>query len=176
MSALGFRLVRLDVERHAEALHAIFGDEESCRYLPRPAQATVADTAALIRHWSSSHADTSWAIEDSGSGRCLGRIQTFTQGEDVWEVACMVVPAARGRRLAERALQPALDITFDEKNARRIFADIDPDNLPCIRTFERLGFTREGHLRATYRTHIGVRDSVIFGMVVGDPRPWRATI
>jgi len=168
-----FRLVPLDAERHADALHAIFGDEQSCRYLPRPPQRSVADTAALVRHWSDGFQDTSWAIEDIASGACLGRIQTYGKGDDVWEVACMVVPEARGRRLAERALQQAVDYTFENKGARRLFADIDPDNLPCVRTFERLGFTLEGRLRAAWKTHIGVRDSLIFSMIEGDPRPWR---
>lgn len=168
-----FRLVPLDADRHAEALHQIFGDEESCRYLSRPAQDSVAGTAAQIRRWNDGFEDTSWAIEDTRSGDCLGRIQTYTKGEDVWEVACMVVPGARGRRLAERALHHAIDVTFERKGARRIFADVDPDNLPCVRTFERLGFTLEGRLRATWKTHIGVRDSLILSMIDGDPRPWR---
>ncbi len=167
-----FRLVPLDADRHAEALHRIFGDEESCRYLPRPAQKTVADTVALIRKWNEGFEDTSWAIEDAPTGACLGRIQTYSKEEGVWEVACMVVPEARGRRLAERAIRHAVDVTFDTKRARRIVADVDPDNIACVRTFERLGFTLEGRLRATWHTHIGIRDSLIFAMIEADPRPW----
>lgn len=170
---IDFRLVPLDPDEHAEALHAVFGDEESCLYLPRPAFATVAETAAQIRRWNEGFEDTSWAIEDTASGACLGRIQSFSQEGGVWELACMVVPAGRGRRLAERALQHAVDITFERKGARRIFADVDPDNVACVRTFERLGFTLEGRLRAAWITHIGVRDSLIFSMIEGDPRPWR---
>lgn len=167
-----FRLVPLDPDRHAEALHRIFGDEASCRYLPRPAQKRVEDTAALIRAWNEGFEDTSWAIEDTTSGECVGRIQTYSKEDAIWEVACMVVPEARGRRLAERAIQHAVDVTFREKGARRIFADVDPDNVACVRTFERLGFTLEGRLRAAWKTHIGVRDSLIFAMIDRDRRPW----
>ena len=42
------------------------------------------------------------------------------------------------------------------------------DNTACIRTFERLGFTLEGRLRATWKTHIGIRDSLIFAMIDGE--------
>ena len=73
----------------------------------------------------------------------------------------MIAPAARGRNLAARALAPAIDTVFDVKGARRIFADVDPDNAASIRTFEKLGFRHEGVLRANWETHIGVRDSVI---------------
>ncbi len=43
------------------ALHAIFGDEESCRYLARPAMASVADTIAMMQQWIGKD-DISWAL------------------------------------------------------------------------------------------------------------------
>jgi RimJ/RimL family protein N-acetyltransferase len=48
---------------------------------------------------------------------------------------------------------------------RRIFADTDPDNQPSIALLTRLGFTLEGRLRAEWQTHIGVRDSLIYGLL-----------
>ncbi|MFN3959472.1 MAG: GNAT family N-acetyltransferase [Parvularculaceae bacterium] len=170
-----FRLLRpLDPERDGEALHAIFGDEESCRYLARPAFASVAETIEQLRRWNEGSADTSWAVVESARGPALGRVSLFTGGRDIWEIACMIVPAARGRNLAARALGPAIDHVFETKGARRVFADCDPDNIASIRTFEKLGFQREGLLRGTWETHLGVRDSVIMGLLDGDPRPWRA--
>src|SRR5690606_11884237 len=41
------------------ALHAIYGDEESCRYLTRPAMATVEETVAMIRQWENRD-DINW--------------------------------------------------------------------------------------------------------------------
>ncbi len=86
----------------------------------------------------------------------------------------MIVPAARGKNLAARALAQAIDYVFDVKGARRIFADIDPDNIASIRTFEKLGFRHEGVLRGNWETHIGVRDSVMLGLLRDDPRTWRS--
>ena len=62
---------------------------------------------------------------------------------------------------------------FDTLGARRITADIDPDNQASIRVFERLGFTLEARLRGEWEMHIGVRDSLIYGLLRDDPRPWR---
>ncbi|MNC99893.1 hypothetical protein D3C83_183340 [compost metagenome] len=62
---------------------------------------------------------------------------------------------------------------FEKKGARRIVADIDPDNRTSIRTFERLGFKLEGRLRSEWEMHIGIRDSLIYGLLRDDPRPWR---
>jgi RimJ/RimL family protein N-acetyltransferase len=83
----------------------------------------------------------------------------------------MIRPSARGQNLAARALAIVINDAFDRLGARRIFADIDPDNAASIRTFEKLGFQREGVLRAAWETHIGVRDSVIMGLTAFDPRP-----
>ncbi len=164
----------LDPDRDGEALHAILGDEKSCTYLAGPANRTVAETIAQLKRWTAGSEDTSWAVVDRPDGPALGRMSLFTLGRDVWEAACMIVPAARGRNLAARALAEAIDFVFEKKGARRVFADCDPDNIASIRTFETLGFQREGLLRGTWETHIGERDSVIFGLLARDPRPWRA--
>lgn len=164
----------LDLVHDGAALHAIFGDEKSCTYLAGPPNKSVADTVAQLTRWTDGSADTSWAVIDRPDGEALGRVSLFTHGRDVWEAACMIVPAARGRNLAARALAEAIDFVFEMKGARRIFADCDPDNTPSIRTFEKLGFQREGLLRGNWETHIGVRDSVILGLLKDDPKPWRS--
>ncbi len=52
-------------------------------------------------------------------------------------------------------------------------ADVDPDNTASARVFEKLGFQLEGRLRGEWDVHIGIRDSLIFGLLRDDPRPWR---
>jgi RimJ/RimL family protein N-acetyltransferase len=163
----------LDPDRDGEALHAIFGDEASCRYMTGPAFATVAETIDNLKKWTKGLEDSSWAVVDAPDGPALGRVALIPRGRDIWEAACMIAPAARGRHLAARALAIAIDEAFATRGARRIFADVDPDNIASIRTFEKLGFRHEGVLRANWETHIGVRDSVILGLLRNDPRRWR---
>ncbi len=162
----------LDPERDGPALHAIFSDEESCRYLPEPAFKHVEQTIEQMRKWTTGCEDTSWVTVDD-QDRATGRISLHSTGDDIWNVGCMIAPHARGTGLARRALPPALDYVLDTKSPRRIAADIDPDNTASARTFEQLGFTYEGRLRATWKTHIGVRDSLIYSLLATDPRPWR---
>ena len=155
-------LRRLDPERDSLSLHQIYGDTDSCRYLLGPAQTSVEETLALLRDWTSGTEDTSWAIVEAPDGDALGRISLIPRLDgDVWEAAVMLRPDARGRALALRGMREALAFIFEEKKARRVFADIDPDNLPCIRLFERLDFEREGYHRAMYKTHLGIRDAII---------------
>lgn len=169
-----FILRPLDPVADSPALHAIFGDEESCRYMTRPAVATVEETVAMMVAWTGDSEDTSWAIADNTTSPALGRVSIYPRGKNnVWDVGCMIVPAARGRNLSARALAIAIDDVFDRKGARRIVADIDPDNTASIRTFEKLGFALEGRLRGEWEMHIGIRDSLIYGLMRDEPRPWR---
>jgi len=57
---------------------------------------------------------------------------------------------------------------FDTLGLRRLYADIDPDNTASIRLVEALGFQLEGRLREAWETHIGVRDSLIYGLTRSD--------
>ncbi|WP_425410389.1 GNAT family N-acetyltransferase [Hyphococcus sp.] len=164
----------LDPDRDGPDLHAIFGDEESCRYMTGPAFASVAETVSNLKTWNEGTEDTTWAIVEREDGAALGRITLIPRGPAVFETGIMVCPEARGRGLAHAGLAQALDIAFENHDARRIYADIDPDNTPSLRLFERLGFRQEGLLRAAWKTHIGVRDSVIMGLIDRDPRPWKA--
>ena len=165
---------RIDPARDGPALHAIYGDEDSCRYMTRPAMPDVAATIAMMTEWMGDGRDINWVISDTPDGPALGRVAIYPHGKNnVWEAACMITPAARGKNLAARALARALDEAFDGLGARRIMADIDPDNAASIRTFEKLGFTLEGRLRGEWEVHIGIRDSLIYGLLRDDPRPWR---
>lgn len=162
-----------DPDRDGPALHAVFGDEESCAYLAGPAAKSVEETVSQLKKWNEGTEETTWAIVEREDGEALGRATLIPRERNVWEIGIMLCPAARGSGLATKALAEIIDRGFDTFGARRIFADIDEENRPSIRLFERLGFTREGLLRANWKTHIGVRHSVIMGLVETDPRPWK---
>lgn len=163
----------IDPVADGPALHAIYGDEASCHYLSRPATASVADTIAMMQGWMARD-DINWVLANTQDGPAIGRVSVYASPKpQVWEAACMIAPTARGRNLAARALALAIDEAFDRRGVRRIMADVDPDNIPSIRVFEKLGFGYEGRLRGEWETHLGVRDSLIFGLLREDPRPWR---
>ena len=166
-------LRQLDPDGDAEALHAVYGDEASARYLLAPANKTVAETRDMLIRWTTGWEANSWAITDGKGERALRRVATFGSNDGVWEIGIMMCPAARGLGLAMRGCAEAIEITFERDNARRIVADIDPDNGPSVALFERLGFQKEGHLRGQYMTHLGARDALIYGLMAEDRRVWK---
>ena len=101
-----------------------------------------------------------WAITEDG-GEALGRIALFVQREGVGEIGIIMSPDAQGRGLASKGLQLVLDYGFGALELHRIAADIDPDNSASISLFLRAGFQREGVLRGNWKTHLGIRDTVM---------------
>ena len=128
----------IDPVADGPALHAIYGDEASCHYLSRPATASIADTIAMMRGWMTRD-DINWVLADNPGGPAIGRVSLYASPKpQVWEAACMISSAARGRNLAARALALAIEEAFERRGVRRIMADVDPDNIPSIRVFEKL--------------------------------------
>ena len=160
----------------AAALHSIFGDEESCRYLPTPATKSVEETRERLIDWAAPEGGAEWAVCEARDGPALGRVLLSPVRDGVLEAAIGIVPAARGKALALKAMAAALAHAFDKLSARRIIADIDSDNTPSLTLFEKLGFRREAYFRQDYKTHIGVRDTVIMGLIKSDPQDWRVFV
>ena len=161
----GRALLRPLAPSDAGALHVAYADPEVCVYWSRPAYTRLEETQGALA-WEIANGK-SWVILDAaggGGGEALGRVSLFPgRSPGVLEAGIIMVRAAWGRGLAGEALGALVRHGFGALDAHRIFADIDPDNTASIRLFERAGFAREGLLRQAWRTHLGLRDSVILG-------------
>lgn len=144
----------------AEALFAAHGDERTHHYWSEPAHASIEETRAYIADTLAMTGAHVWAITEDG-GKALGRIALFVQREGVGEIGIIMAPDGQGRGLASKGLKLALDYGFGPLDLHRIAADIDPDNSASISLFLRAGFQREGLLRGNWKTHLGVRDTVM---------------
>lgn len=144
----------------ADALFAAHGDARTHLYWSGPAHDNVEQTRAYIADTMAMPGAHVWAITESG-GEALGRIALFVQREGVGEIGIIMAPAATGRGLASKALKLAVEYGFGPLDLHRIAADIDPDNNASISLFLRGGFQREGLLRGNWKTHLGVRDTLM---------------
>ena len=80
----------------------------------------------------------------------------------------LLVPAW-GQGYAAEAVTALLDWGFAHMDLNRVEADVDPRNAPSVRALERLGFTREGHLRERWIVGDETCDSFIYGLLA---REW----
>ena len=82
-----------------------------------------------------------------------------------------VAAPARGRGVCTRALRLLSGWALDELELQRVDLITDPDNLASQRVAEKVGFRREGVLRAHLRHPDGrIRDSVMFSLLPGELR------
>ena len=146
----------------AEALFAAHGDAETHHFWSSPAHRDVAETRQYIADTLALPGAHVWAITENG-GEALGRIGLFTPRAGVGEIGVIMRREATGRGLASKALELVEAYAFGPLSLHRLVADIDPDNSASISLFLRARFQREGLLRGNWRTHLGVRDSVIMG-------------
>lgn len=147
----------------AEALHATFADPEIMRYWSGPPHDDVAQTRAdFERH---DPAWRAWAITLKSDDTAIGMVAAGEKRQrNVTELGYMLARARWGSGIAREALGAVIDRIFAE-GQRKVFADTDPDNAASRGLLERLGFKLEGVLRAEWETHLGVRDSVIYGLL-----------
>jgi len=142
---------------------------------------TLSDPAAMT-YWSHAPFETVAAVRDSfAEPSAIWRAWAITRhGDDlaigfvavgekragaVSEIAYLLDRTHAGAGLAREAVARVLDQLFVAERQRRVFADTDPDNLRSNRLLESLGFTLEGRLRAEWETHIGVRDTFLWGVL-----------
>ncbi|MBL8536774.1 MAG: GNAT family N-acetyltransferase [Hyphomonadaceae bacterium] len=144
----------------AEALFIAHRDPETHHFWSSPAHASVDDTRRDIAQTLALAHGRVWAITEAG-GEALGRIGLFSARDGVGEIGIIMRRDATGRGLASRAVSLVCEHAFKDLDLHRIAADIDPDNSASLSLFLRAGFQREGLLRGNWKTHLGIRDSVI---------------
>lgn len=160
----------------ADALHPLFSDVESNIYGSQPATTTIAQTRERVAQRIADIGWRTWAITLKGDDAAIGTAAIGTVGSyekrqgKVTEIGYFLSRAHWGRGIATEAATALIDRLFAE-GQRRIVADTDPDNVASIAVLERLGFTLEARLRGEWETHLGVRDSLIWGLLEDE---WRA--
>lgn len=161
LSAPGAVLRPLSVA-DSEALFVAHGDEHVHHFWSSPAHKSIDETRRYIEDTLALKGAHAWVITEAGD-EALGRVALFVLRDGVGELGIIMRRDAMGRGLASKALTLVEDYAFKDLDLHRLAADIDPDNSASLSLFLRTGFQREGLLRGNWKTHIGVRDTVMLG-------------
>lgn len=150
----------------AAALFAVLSDAELMTWWSSGPHRSIAETEDYVaRNSAEGQGHLCWAITASGDDTALGWVILMDGKPGVGEIGYILHRERWGAGLAREAVARVVEYGFTEAALRRIFADTDPENAGSIALLERLGFQQEGHLRGEWETHIGVRDSLIFGLL-----------
>ncbi|MEE4208181.1 MAG: GNAT family protein [Parvularcula sp.] len=151
----------------AVALFPTLSDPEQCLYLTRPAFASEEELWGWLADpdWNG----RTWITEDE-AGDVAARFVAMPAHEDGVEEVGYITCAHRQREgVAGEGMRALIEhlfaIPIDKGGARKLTADVDTRNAGSIRLLEKLGFTREAHLREHGTTHIGVCDVLVYGLL-----------
>lgn len=158
---LVLRQIRTD---DAEALFEVLSDEDLMTWWSSGPHRSVEETHAYLEPAAAGEW-RSWAITRAGDDTALGWVNAHDRRENVCELGYILARSCWGQGVAREAVAMVLDQLLITEGQRRVFADADPENLHSISLLTSMGFVQEGHLRAEWETHIGVRDSLIFGLL-----------
>jgi RimJ/RimL family protein N-acetyltransferase len=154
-------------------LHAAGQDPEVARWihLPQPfgleqATAYLQSAMALWRDGTGA----AFAIVDRTDGALLGAVTRFGPEGHGATVGLWLVAAGRGRGIGTRVLGHVIEWSFATTDVTRIDCYIEPGNEPSMRMVERVGFRREGLLRAWEMGPSGPIDCVVWSVLRTDAR------
>lgn len=152
-------------EDDAAALYPVLSDPEVMIWWSSGPHASLAETADYVkRNAAEDNGYLCWAIT-AGDDVALGWVILIDGKPDVKEIGYILRRDQWGTGIAREAVSRVIDHGFCDMRLRRIYADTDPENPGSIGLLERLGFQCEGRLRGEWETHIGIRDSLIFGLL-----------
>lgn len=153
----------------AEGLFAGLGDEETMRYWSCAPKTSVREVREYIASNISTVGVQCLALTRAGGDDlAMGWVVLMDRKPGIVEIGFLLRPDACGHGYAREAVAAVVRYAFDGRQMRRITADVDPDNGASLRCLLALGFKKEGLLRENWETHIGLRDSVIFGLLARD--------
>lgn len=158
---------------HADLL-AYYGDPDVARYLPFG----VGDADAVRRRIERFQQATRPVADDVDQvvpvvldldGRVVGdlmlRFKATGGPRTLAELGWVLHPAYAGRGLATEGARVLVDLAFEHYGCHRVFAQLDARNAASARLCERLGMTREAHLRQDYWSKGEWTDSLHYGLL-----------
>lgn len=164
-------LVRSD----AADLFPSFSDDTAMKWWSRAAFGSVEELADWLVPDSGWDEGRSWSVVaghgEAACGPVLARLAAMDRGDGITELGYLTVIDRQGEGIVTEALAGLITHLFNTEGRRRIYADVDPDNDASNAVARRLGFVLEGCLRENMVTHIGPRDSLIWGLL---PADWAA--
>jgi RimJ/RimL family protein N-acetyltransferase len=153
-----------------DAIVAGCNDPEVARWIPTIPHPYTEEYARAFLNGEVAPADYRLAIEVSATA--VGGIGMKVNQHDYrGRIGYWVAASARGQGICTRALRALSRYAHDELGLQRLDLITDPDNVASQRVAEKVGYQREGVLRAHLRHLDGrIRDSVMFSLLPGELR------
>jgi ribosomal-protein-alanine N-acetyltransferase len=158
---------------------AVVGDERVTRWLSfdtkNREQAREMLSGAIERAKAHPRIEYYLAIA-SQDDRLIGFARLGLGGVQAAKLGYAIAADFWGKGYGTDAVRTMLSFAFNELRLHRVTAAIGPDNKASITLVERLGFTREGHLRDHVFTNGSWRDSILYSVLTTEWQCYPSTI
>ncbi len=170
-------LLREWEESDAADLFALYSNENVVLYTPITAYTSLEQAvtkAANFRDWFRvKQTSITWAVVLKDTGKIIGEcsLHSLSPENQRAEVGYAYSPEVWGKGIASESIQKLVDFAFTDFSLfpiNRLEANTDPRNIASAKLLEKLGFTKEGHLRQRNIEKGEVVDSVIYAMLRGE--------
>ena len=177
-----FNLIQLQTERlllrplvltDAQALFDIYSDPKVMRHWSGAAWNSLQQAQQKIVQYDKAlreNESIGLGIVNAHTNTVIGTCSLFQLDEQCRraEIGYGMASSSWGKGYMHEALTTLINFGFEKLNLNRIEADIDPRNLASLRSVERLGFIKEGHLRERWIVEGEVSDTSLCGLLRRD--------
>ena len=164
-------ILREFVESDWSEVHAYSSDERLVYYLnwgPNTEQDTKQFVEHALRHQQCEPRtlyEVVIVLKETDEVVGNGSVRAMCQRHREGEVHCIIRRDRWGRGYGTEAIRALTAFAFDTLELHRVFSAIDPEDVATARVFERIGYTREGHLREHKWLKEEWRDSLIYAVL-----------
>ncbi|MFI7544192.1 GNAT family N-acetyltransferase [Actinoplanes sp. NPDC049599] len=152
---------------HGE-LHAIAGDPAVVRWMdwgPNTPEVTAVFLAyALESECEEPRRTWRFAVVRRSDGRLIGSAELHIESPEHRRgtMGYLISPAAQGHGYATEGARAVLEFGLTAGGLHRITATCDPENHSSVRVLEKIGMSREGHLRDHFLIRGEWRDRLLY--------------
>jgi RimJ/RimL family protein N-acetyltransferase len=158
-----------------DATLAYYGDQQASRYLlsdpfTRPdAEQAVSER---MKRTDPQLPGERLTLVVEHDGRLIGDVNLELGGPpvSVGEIGWVFDPGAAGQGFATEAARALIELAFDHYGLHRVIAQLDARNTASARMCERLGMTREAHLRQDWYSKGEWTDTLVYAVLRTDDR------
>jgi len=138
-------IIRPTQEKDLDAIHEILSDKDTMRFFVEGTYSKEKVKEILNRNTKEVH---HYTVMLKGSYRVIGKLSFHKWFmKDTYEIGWIFSKTSTNNGYCTEAAKAMIDFGFNERNAHRIIATCQPENIASKRVCEKLGLRLEGHFK-----------------------------
>ncbi|MGH3446579.1 MAG: GNAT family N-acetyltransferase [Nocardioidaceae bacterium] len=156
-----------------QAMLTYYADPDVARYLLEEPWTQEYAEAQLTKRIARQHIgapDQALALVVERDGAVIGDVAMWPADKtlSVAELGWVIHPDAGGKGFATEAVLAVIGLAFGHYGMHRVKAQLDARNTPSARMCERLGMTKEAHLRQDWWSKGEWTDTAVYGLLAAE--------